>query len=161
MRHEGRIVAFANIWATGDKRELSVDLDAPCRGGAVGTMDFLFARLMLGTRTGLCALSVGWPRFPGIDARRLSPIWAKAAAVLFRHGERLYGFQGLRATRRNSRPNGSRATFAGPRGMGLDHRAPATLNALRQSGRDRRAVAAQRPVAAGCAGELGCPLMRR
>jgi len=120
VRHEGRIVAFANIWATGDKRELSVDLMRHVEAAPVGTMDFLFARLMLwGREQGYARFSVGLAPLSGIDARRLSPIWAKAAAVLFRHGERLYGFQGLRAYKEKFAPEWRPRYIAGPRGMGL------------------------------------------
>jgi phosphatidylglycerol lysyltransferase len=46
VRHAGRIVAFANIWATADREELSVDLMRHADETPYGTMDYLFVQLM-------------------------------------------------------------------------------------------------------------------
>ncbi|NWM98547.1 phosphatidylglycerol lysyltransferase domain-containing protein, partial [Escherichia coli] len=46
VRQQGRIVAFANIWATENREELSVDLMRHLAEMPYGTMDFLFVQLM-------------------------------------------------------------------------------------------------------------------
>ena len=98
VRHEDRIVAFANIWATANRAELSVDL---MRHGDVmpyGTMDYLFAELMLwGKAQGYTWFSLGLAPLSGLTTQRLAPIWSRAGALLYRHGQGLYGFEGLRA----------------------------------------------------------------
>ena len=43
----GRIVAFANLWLTETRTEASVDLMRHRPDAPAGTMDFLFARLLL------------------------------------------------------------------------------------------------------------------
>jgi phosphatidylglycerol lysyltransferase len=120
IRHQGRIVAFANLWTTQSKAELSVDLMRHAEPLPYGTMDLLFARLMLwGREHGYRRFSLGTAPLSGIEGRRLSPAWAKAAAFLFRHGERVYGFEGLRAYKEKFGPAWSPRYIAGPRGLAL------------------------------------------
>jgi phosphatidylglycerol lysyltransferase len=116
----GRIAAFANIWATRDRSELSVDLMRCREPLPYGAMDLLFAQLMLwGRAQGYRRFSLGLAPLAGIEARRLSPAWAKAASFIFRHGERLYGFEGLRAYKDKFAPVWTPRYIAGPRGLAL------------------------------------------
>lgn len=120
VRVEDRIVAFANIWRTDNRRELSVDLMRHGDDAPTGTMDFLFAQLMRwGQEQGYARFSLGLAPLSGIDSHRLSPLWAKAAAVIFRHGERLYGFRGLRAYKEKFAPRWEPRYIAAPGGAGL------------------------------------------
>ncbi|MEA3062759.1 MAG: phosphatidylglycerol lysyltransferase, partial [Sphingomonadales bacterium] len=120
VRHRGRIVAFANVWTTENKVELSVDLMRCGELLPYGAMDLLFARLMLwGRGKGYRRFSLGIAPLSGIEARRLSPAWAKAAAFLVRHGERVYRFEGLRAYKEKFGPAWSPRYIAGPRGLAL------------------------------------------
>lgn len=120
VRQEGRIVAFANIWATANRRELSVDLMRYVSDAPYGTMDFLFIRLMLwGHSQGYDWFTLGLAPLSGIEARRLSPLWAKAGAFFFRHGESFYGFEGLRAYKDKYAPRWEPRFIAGPRGISL------------------------------------------
>jgi phosphatidylglycerol lysyltransferase len=97
IRCEGRIVAFANLWKTAGREELSVDLMRHRADVPYGCMDFLFTRLMLwGRQEGYAWFNLGLAPLSGIEARRLAPTWARAAGMLFRHGEAFYGFEGLR-----------------------------------------------------------------
>ena len=120
VRIEGRIVAFANVWGTPNKQELSVDLMRHAEDMPQGGMDFLFTRLMLwGHEHGYRHFSLGMAPLSGIEARRLSPTWSKVAAFLFRHGERFYGFAGLRAYKEKFRPNWTPRYIASPGGTSL------------------------------------------
>ena len=120
VRIEGRIVAFANVWGTPNKQELSVDLMRHAESMPQGGMDFLFTRLMLwGHEHGYRTFSLGMAPLSGIEARRLSPTWSKVAAFLFRHGERFYGFAGLRAYKEKFRPNWTPRYIASPGGTSL------------------------------------------
>jgi phosphatidylglycerol lysyltransferase len=117
---EGRIAAFANIWATQDRSELSVDLMRHREPLPYGAMDLLFAQLMLwGRARGFRRFSLGLAPLSGIEARRLSPAWAKAASFLFRHGERVYGFEGLRAYKDKFGPAWTPRYIAGQGGLAL------------------------------------------
>lgn len=120
VRYEGRIVAFANILATFGRQELSVDLMRHLDTMPPGTMDFLFAGLMQwGRENGYRRFSLGLAPLSGIEARRLSPRWAKIAALLFNHGERFYGFKGLRAYKDKFDPHWEPRYIAGPQGLAL------------------------------------------
>lgn len=120
VRQHGRIVAFANIWATANRRELSVDLMRHADDAPYGTMDFLFIRLMLwGRDQGYDWFTLGLAPLSGIEARRLSPLWAKAGAFFFRHGESFYGFEGLRAYKDKYAPRWEPRFIAGPRGISM------------------------------------------
>ncbi|WP_395331217.1 bifunctional lysylphosphatidylglycerol flippase/synthetase MprF [Novosphingobium sp. BL-8H] len=97
VRREGAIVAFANLWKTAGREELSVDLMRHRAEVPYGCMDFLFTRLMLwGRQEGYAWFNLGLAPLSGIEARRLAPTWARAAGMLFRHGAAFYGFEGLR-----------------------------------------------------------------
>ena len=118
----GRIVAFANLWLTRDGGEASVDLMRHCDDAPPGTMDFLFVTLLQWSRdAGYARFSLGMAPLSGIDGRRLAPTWARAAAFVFRHGERFYGFRGLRAYKEKFMPRWEPRYIAGPAGLGLMH----------------------------------------
>ncbi|MBU3079337.1 bifunctional lysylphosphatidylglycerol flippase/synthetase MprF [Sphingomonas quercus] len=120
VRVDGRIVAFANVWKTANRRELSVDLMRHGAGSPPGVMDFLFASLILwGKDQGYARFSLGLAPLSGMEAHRLSPLWVKAAATIFRHGERFYGFRGLRAYKEKFAPSWEPRYIAAPRGLGL------------------------------------------
>ncbi len=85
-----------------------------------GTMDFLIASLALWARErGYVRFSLGMAPLSGIADRRLAPAWARLAAFAFRHGERLYGFRGLRAYKEKFAPRWEPRYVAGPGGLGL------------------------------------------
>jgi phosphatidylglycerol lysyltransferase len=120
IRHSGRIVAFANVWATDNKHELSIDLMRHADVMPYGTMDFLFINLMKwGQSQGYLWFTLGLAPLSGIEARRLAPIWARAGAFLYRHGESFYGFEGLRAYKDKFSPVWEPRYIAGPHGVGL------------------------------------------
>ncbi len=119
-RMNGRIVAFANVWATADRSELSVDLMRHDDAAPSGVMDFLFVSLMLwGQANGYRRFALGLAPLSGIDGRRSAPAWGRIAGLLFRHGEKLYGFRGLRAYKEKFQPLWAPRYIAGPRGLAL------------------------------------------
>lgn len=120
VRIDGAIVAFANLWAMPNRAELSVDLMRHSAAMPHGGMDFLFTRLMAwGQAQGYRRFALGMAPLSGIEARRLSPTWSKIAAFLFRHGERFYGFAGLRAYKEKFHPEWSPRYIASPGGTAL------------------------------------------
>jgi len=98
LRLDGRIVAFANIWQSGNSGELSVDLMRHLPDAPYGAMDYLFVSLMQwGAGEGFACFNLGLAPLSGLIDAREAPFWSRAAATIFRHGEWLYGFSGLRA----------------------------------------------------------------
>ncbi|MCA0210658.1 MAG: bifunctional lysylphosphatidylglycerol flippase/synthetase MprF [Proteobacteria bacterium] len=118
VRVDGRIVAFANILATPNHEEMSVDLMRHARSVPYGIMDFLFLRLIQHAQAKEYRwFTLGIAPLSGIDGRKLAPAWARGAAFLFRHGEALYGFEGLRAYKAKFATHWEPRYIAGPRGM--------------------------------------------
>jgi phosphatidylglycerol lysyltransferase len=97
VRAEGAPAAFANLWTTGTRAELSVDLmrfgpDAPR-----AAMDYLFIELMLwGRSAGYRWFNLGMAPLAGLEAHPLAPAWQRVGNFIFRHGEHFYNFDGLR-----------------------------------------------------------------
>jgi phosphatidylglycerol lysyltransferase len=97
VRSQGEVLAFANVWLAGGNEEFSIDLMRYRPGGPRGLMDYLFVELLLWGRTqGYHWFNLGMAPLSGIESRQLAPLWNKFAALLFRHGDRFYGFEGLR-----------------------------------------------------------------
>ncbi|MDG2534114.1 bifunctional lysylphosphatidylglycerol flippase/synthetase MprF [Sphingomonas sp. HITSZ_GF] len=120
VRRGGDIVAFANIWATDNREELSVDLMRHLADMPYGTMDFLFVQLMQwGRDQGYRWFNLGMAPLSGIESRRLAPIWARIGALLYRHGDAFYGFEGLRAYKDKFSPVWMPRYIAAPPGLGL------------------------------------------
>jgi phosphatidylglycerol lysyltransferase len=97
VRAEGTPAAFANLWTTATRDELSVDLmrfhpDAPR-----SAMDYLFIELMLwGRAAGFRWFNLGMAPLSGLEAHPLAPAWHRVGNFIFRHGEHFYNFEGLR-----------------------------------------------------------------
>jgi phosphatidylglycerol lysyltransferase len=120
VRHEGRLVAFANVWAPSSLAELSFDLMRYVPGAPGGTMDFLLVSLILwGKERGYRAFNLGMAPFSGLEDRSLAPLWTKLGARLYRHGEWLYNFQGLRQYKEKFAPEWRPRYLAAPGGLRL------------------------------------------
>jgi phosphatidylglycerol lysyltransferase len=134
VRWNGKIIAFANIWKTQNKSELSVDLMRHEEEMPYGTMDFLFIRLMQwGQAQGYRWFNLGMAPLSGLEARRLAPLWSKLGALLYQHGNALYGFEGLRSYKDKFSPEWEARFVAGPQGISFA-RALIDLQALIGSG---------------------------
>lgn len=149
VRWNGKIVAFANIWATENHKELSVDLMRHGDSLPYGTMDFLFTHLMKwGQQKGYRWFSLGLAPLSGIEVRRSAPLWARIGHGLYQHGESFYGFEGLRAYKAKFSPIWEPRYIAAPHGTGLV-RALVDLQALIGGGRRSvagRKMTAQEPI---------------
>lgn len=141
VRCHDKIVAFANIWATGNGQELSVDLMRHSAAAPPGVMDFIFTSLLLwGQSQGYRWFTLGLAPLSGLEARRLSPLWVKAGAFLYRHGDAFYGFGGLRAYKAKFAPIWEPRFIAGPQGLSL---ARAMVDLQRLIGGGRGSMAAR------------------
>lgn len=120
VRHEGRIVAFANIWMTETREELSVDLMRHDDTMPNGAMDFLFLEIICwGRARHYRWFTLGLAPLSGIESRRLAPLWARAAGFLYRHGDAFYRFEGLRAYKQKFSPEWEPRYIAASPGLGL------------------------------------------
>lgn len=120
VRCGGRIVAFANVWAGDAKEEFSLDLMRYVEGAPPGVMEYLFTELILwGQAQGHRWLSLGMAPLSGFERHRLTPLWNRLGALLFRHGEHFYNFQGLRAFKEKFDPSWEPRYLASPGGLAL------------------------------------------
>lgn len=120
VRHEGKLVAFANLWPGGDQEELSVDLMRHTADAPAGVMDYLFVALMLwGGEQGYRWFNLGMAPLAGLEARAIAPLWSRLGALVFRHGEHFYNFQGLRQYKDKFDPVWEPRYLACPGGLAL------------------------------------------
>jgi phosphatidylglycerol lysyltransferase len=104
--HDDEIIAFANLWQTGNRGELSVDMMRYLPQAPYGTMDYLFVCLMRwGAQQGFERFNLGFAPLAGLVDYREAPFWSRAAAAVFNHGEWFYGFSGLRAFKQKFGPD--------------------------------------------------------
>jgi phosphatidylglycerol lysyltransferase len=120
VRSEGTPSAFANLWPTGTKEELSVDLmrfgpDAPR-----GAMDYLFIELMLWAKAqGYRWFNLGMAPLAGLERHPLAPAWHRVGNFVFRHGEHFYNFEGLRRYKAKFDPVWEPRYLVAPGGVAL------------------------------------------
>jgi phosphatidylglycerol lysyltransferase len=120
VRTEGSPSAFANLWPSGTKDELSIDLmrfgpDAPR-----SAMDFLFIELMLWARAqGYKWFNLGMAPLAGLERHPLAPAWHRVGNFVFRHGEHFYNFEGLRRYKAKFDPVWEPRYLVAPGGVAL------------------------------------------
>lgn len=94
-RH-GRIMAFANLLVTDRREEAGIDLMRHRPDAPPGTMDYLFAQIMLHLQAeGYARFGLGMAPMAGMAERRRAPRWQRLGKLLFEHGDRFYNFRGL------------------------------------------------------------------
>lgn len=121
VRAEGRIAAFANILRSGkDKSELAIDLMRHRTVSPYGTMDYLFAELMLAAKAdGYEWFDLGTAPLAGFEHHPLAPTWHKVGNFVFAHGTSLYNFTGLRAYKDKFHPVWTPRYLAMPGGLAM------------------------------------------
>jgi phosphatidylglycerol lysyltransferase len=116
----GRIVAFANLWATENRAELSVDLMRHASDAPRGLMDYLFIEIMLwGKQAGFRWFNLGMAPLSGLQDREFAPMWNRTGAFLYRHGEHFFNFEGLRQYKEKFDPEWRPRYLAAPGGWAL------------------------------------------
>ncbi len=97
VRKGSEVVAFANVWQSGGKAELSVDLMRFSDEAPPGVMRYLLVELMLwGKERGYEWFNLGMAPLSGLQASAAAPLWNQLGTAIFGHGERFYNFQGVR-----------------------------------------------------------------
>jgi phosphatidylglycerol lysyltransferase len=134
VRRDGRIVAFANVWTSGDRQELSVDLMRHLADAPAGVMDYMFLQLMLwGQQEGYSTFNLGMAPLSGLENRALGTLWNRFGSLTYRFGENFYNFQGLRQYKEKFDPTWEPMYIASPGGLALP-RILANLAALISGG---------------------------
>jgi len=113
-----RAVAFASLMTTDIAEEASVDLMRHLPNVPNGTMDFLFAKLLLHFQAqGFQRFGLGMAPLSGMAQHPLAPRWHRWGRLLFAHGENFYNFQGLRAFKEKFAPQWEARYLAAPGGI--------------------------------------------
>jgi phosphatidylglycerol lysyltransferase len=119
IRNE-RIEAFANVWTTAQREELSLDLMRYLPRAPDGIMEYLFVCLMLwGKEQGYRWFNLGMAPLSGLENRTLAPLWNRLGAFVFRYGEHFYNFQGIRQYKEKFDPQWQPKYMASPGGLAL------------------------------------------
>ena len=117
---DGKPVAFANMWTSETRDELSVDLMRWSHDAPGGMMDYLFIQLMLwGKNKGYHSFNLGMAPLSGLENRTLAPLWSKAGSLVYRLGEHFYNFQGVRQYKNKFDPVWQPRYLASPGGLAL------------------------------------------
>jgi len=116
----GRIQAFANIWAGPTKNELSIDLMRYHRDAPKSVMEALLVHVLKWAHEqGYRRFALGMAPLSGIEASPLGSMWSRVGGFLYQHGEKIYGFQGLRAYKEKFKPLWEPRYLAYPGGLRL------------------------------------------
>ena len=120
IKQQGKIVAFANLWAGTDKQQLSLDLMRFGSQAPRSVMEYLFISLMLwGKQQGYQSFKLGMAPLSGLENQTFAPLWNRIGAVVFRHGEHFYNFEGLREYKEKFNPSWEPRYLACPGGLAL------------------------------------------
>jgi phosphatidylglycerol lysyltransferase len=105
VRHEGRIVAFANILRKPAAATASLDLMRHVSDAPESVMDYLVVMLLEHVKAeGYKWFNLGMAPLSGLPEHRLASRWARLAGLFFRYGDRLYNFEGVRIFKSKFKP---------------------------------------------------------
>ncbi|MDE2149593.1 MAG: bifunctional lysylphosphatidylglycerol flippase/synthetase MprF [Gammaproteobacteria bacterium] len=117
---DARIVAFANLWQSRTRDELSIDLMRYDADAPPGVMDFLLVELMLwGRDQGYRWFNLGMAPLSGFERHPLAPFWHKLGVLVHHYGRPFYNFQGLRRYKEKFDPVWRPRYLASPGGLVL------------------------------------------
>ncbi|AYC32143.1 bifunctional lysylphosphatidylglycerol flippase/synthetase MprF [Pseudomonas cavernae] len=118
VRFQGRAVAFANLLETGSHELASLDLMRAHPEAPKLTMEFLMLGLILHFKAqGYARFSLGMVPLSGLQPRRGAPLTQRLGSLVFRRGEQLYNFQGLRRFKDKFQPTWEPRYMAAPAGL--------------------------------------------
>ncbi|MFT3730509.1 MAG: bifunctional lysylphosphatidylglycerol flippase/synthetase MprF [Hyphomicrobium sp.] len=105
LRHDNRIVAFANFWRNSVASAWTLDLMRQVPQSPEGAMEYLVLKLLEQAKSeGYRWLNLGMAPLSGLPDHRLASRWARVAGLFFRYGDRLYNFEGVRIFKSKFKP---------------------------------------------------------
>ncbi len=120
IRRGDEIIAFSNLWTSGDMEEISIDLMRYMPDAPSGTMDYLFINLILwGKGNRYHWFNLGMAPLAGLSDKSLSSLWNRIGGFLFKHVENFYNFQGLRQYKEKFQPQWRPRYLASPTTLSL------------------------------------------
>ncbi len=120
VKKNEEIIAFANIWTTNTKNEMSIDLMRYIPGKTDSVMEYLFLKLIIwGKENGYLWFELGMAPLSGLYNRSLAPLWHRLGSLIFQFGNPVYKLQGLRAYKEKFDPTWEPIYIASPGGLSL------------------------------------------
>jgi phosphatidylglycerol lysyltransferase len=96
VRQAGRPVAFVTLMATDCQAEATIGVMRRLPDASPYAMELLLTQLALHLKNaGYACLSLGMTPLAGLSQRPLTSHWHRVGGLIWRHGNRLYDFQGL------------------------------------------------------------------
>ncbi|HCP30229.1 MAG TPA: hypothetical protein DIT96_11565 [Pseudomonas sp.] len=118
IRFQGRPVAFANLLETHSNELASLDLMRAHPEAPKLTMEFMMIGLILHYKShDYGRFSLGMVPLSGLQPRRGAPLTQRLGSMVFRRGEQLYNFQGLRRFKDKFQPDWEPRYMAVPAGL--------------------------------------------
>jgi phosphatidylglycerol lysyltransferase len=118
VRQGERIIAFTNLMVTDARSDASIDLMRYRPDAPPGTMDYLFAKVMLHLQAeGFTHFGLGMSPMAGMAERRKAPRWQRLGRLLFEYGDRFYNFKGLHNFKDKFEPVWEARYLAAPGGL--------------------------------------------
>ncbi|MDP3113897.1 MAG: bifunctional lysylphosphatidylglycerol flippase/synthetase MprF [Candidatus Cloacimonadaceae bacterium] len=120
VQKDNEIIAFANLWLTERKDEISVDLMRYLPATESKVMEYLFIQVMLwGKANAYQWFDLGIAPFSGMQNRALAPLWHRLGSLIFKYGNHFYQLQGLRQYKDKFNPVWEPVYIATPSGLAL------------------------------------------
>lgn len=105
IKQDEQIVAFANLWTTPQKTEASIDLMRYGAAAPHGVMESLFVELLVWAKSeGFQSFDLGMAPLAGLETGPYAPLFSRLGAMIYRRGEKVYGFSGLRTFKNKFSP---------------------------------------------------------
>ena len=120
VERNGEIQAFANVWTSADKNEVSPDMMRYMDNAPSDTMEFLFLNLILWAKEeGYAYFDLGMAPLSGVRGGPHGSLWGRTAEMLYEYGNVFYNFQGLRQYKDKYKPLWEPRYVAVPNGLSL------------------------------------------
>lgn len=118
VHFEGKPVAFSNLLETHSSELASLDLMRAHPQAPKLTMEFMMVGLIQHYKNkGYARFSLGMVPLSGLQPRRGAPLTQRLGSMVFRRGEQLYNFQGLRRFKDKFQPDWEPRYMAVPAGL--------------------------------------------
>ncbi len=120
LSKDGEIVAFANLWRSGDGDEFSIDLMRYRPGVSKVAMEALFVHILLyGKAENYRWFNLGAAPLAGLADHPLASTWSRVGTFIYRRGDEFYNFEGLRAFKQKFDPVWTPQYIACPGGLAI------------------------------------------
>ncbi len=120
MKQNDKIIAFANLMPLYDNKSISIDLMRYKSDIPSGTMDALFVKLMEWSKAhGYTKFNFGMAPLSNVGTSSYSRNMEKLIGSFYKHGNKIYSFNGLRKYKEKFQPKWENRYLAYPKGSNV------------------------------------------